>query len=468
MKTVLLWGLCLLHIASMRNLDTAGSFFVHADTDSVSTAIVTGDSLVGLRVNGEGIEYIYGNVYVTQDSTVLRSNQAQRFIDRRTINFVGRVRMYDQGDTLTADTLYYDEDSKIGQARSNVRLTDGDMVAQAPEVDHYFDEKWSIFPTGVRLEDSTITLTGQSGEYWTQEKRAEFANQVHMISEDITLWADSLTHLRSARQSTARGNVLVEQSDGPDTTRIAGQWVFHDDQAKTSEFRGFPLLVQLQQDSLSVDTLVISAGHLWLDESDEDNRELLASRRIQIWNHDIAATSDSMVYRQAGSVQSILLLGEPVLWVEDSQVTGDTIRVRLDDGTLDSLFAYGEAFVAQLDSASGRINQAKGRTLVGVSERDSVRSFTLGPNAEVLFHYHEEDVGPDGALTASGDVVILRMINDELNRIKFGTGVQGTRYPEESLPANLSLEGLQWLPELRPNKEELLSGFAARIDQGNS
>lgn len=465
MKVWLLWAACLLCIVKSRTPETAGRFYVHADTDSVSMAIVAGDSLVGIRQDGETIEYIFGNVHVTQDSTELTSNRARRMVDRQMIYFAGQVRMIDRGDSLTADTLTYDEARKVGKAKSRVRLTDGDVVAYAPEGEHFVDEKWSIFPVGVRLEDSTTTLTGESGQYWTRERRAELADNVRMLAEDIRLWADSLTHLRGPRQSTARGDVMVEQVDGPDTTRITGQWVYHDQEAKLSIVSGSPIMIQMRKDSLDVDTLIVAAEFMQLQESNEDYRQLSAGGRVRIWNREFAAIADSLAYEQADSTQSILLLDEPVLWVDESQITGDTVRVRLTDGALDSLFAFGSAFVAQLDSASGRINQAKGHRLVGAGEQDSIRTFIMGPNAEALFYNHSEENGPDGALEASGDEIILRMVNDKLRRVRFSSGVQGTEYPEESLPADLTLEGLQWKLTQRPNKEMLLSGFVWSMDR---
>lgn len=465
MKVWLLWAACLLCIVKSQTPASTGGLYVHADTDSVSTAIVAGDSLVGTRQDGEAIEYIYGNVHVTQDSTELTAHQARRMVDRRTIHFAGQVRMIDRGDSLTADTLTYDEARKVGNAKSRVRLTDGDVVAYAPEGEHFVDEKWSIFPSGVRLEDSTTTLIGESGQYWTREKRAELAGRVRMFAEDIRMWADSLTHLRSIRQSTARGNVMVEQVDHADTTRITGQWVHHDQEANFSIISGLPILVQLRQDSLDVDTLIVAADHMQLQESDEDYRQLSAGGRVQIWNREFAAIADSLAYEQSDSMQTILLLGEPVLWVDESQITGDTVRVQLTDGALDSLFAFGSAFVAQLDSTSGRINQAKGHRLVGAGEQDTVRTFIMGPNAEAIFFNHSEENGPDGALEASGDEITLRMVNDNLRKVRFSSGVQGTEYPETSLPADFSLEGLQWMLTQRPDKEILLSGFFWETDR---
>ncbi|MDE2730379.1 MAG: organic solvent tolerance protein OstA [Bacteroidota bacterium] len=459
MRVWLMWGACVLLIGDMPDTDPTMGFQIRADTDSASVAIVTGDSLVGMRVGGEAVEDIYGSVRVTQDSTVLTAAQARRRVDRRMIHFTGQVQMADRGDSLSADTLNYDEARKVGQARSSVRLTDGDVIAYAPVAEHFVDEKRSVFEEGVRLVDSTTVLTGQRGLYWSREKRAELADSVYMTSEELRLRADSLTHLRDIGQSTARGRVWVEQAEGADTTLITGQWVFHDQQAKFSEVRGLPILMQLQQDSLSIDTLVVAADHMRLDDADDETRRLHAAGRVQVWNHEFAAVADSMAYRQAGSRQTALLLGEPTLWIDDTQVTGDTLQVLLIDGELDSLFAYGESFMTQLDSATGRLNQMKGRTLTGASQQDSVLNFVLGPNAEVLYHLHSAEKGADGAMEVSGDQVLLRIENGKLRRVKVVTGTEGSRYEEESLPADLSLEGLQWQPEQRPVKDVLLTGF---------
>ena len=463
MRACVLWLAVVLYLGSLQTPSSAPGVYVHADTDSVSLAVVRGDSLVGVRVNGEAIEYIYGHVHVTQDSTILTSDQARRLVDRREIQFAGDVQLVDQGDSLTADTLWYDEARKIGRANSRVRLSDGDVVANAPEGEHFVDEKRAVFSSGVQLVDSTVNLEGQTGEYWTREKRAELAGRVQMTSEDMRVWADSLTHLRNTKQSKARGNVLVEQVDGRDTTRISGNWVHHDQDARRSEVAGFPVLLQVRHDSTSVDTLVVTSEYMRLHKPDDDEQQIAAQGGVQVWNAEFAARADSMAYDQSGELQVIEIFGNPVLWVDNAQINGDTIRVRLTDGKLDSLFAIGQAFVAQFDSATGRIHQLKGRSLDAVTEEDSVRKFTVGPNAEALYYYHDQESGPDGALEASGDRVTLRMVGDEAEWIRFSTGILGTRYPEETLPADLALEGLNWMPMQRPGKQALLSGIRWRV-----
>ena len=113
--------------------------------------------------------------------------------------------------------------------------------------------------------------------------------------------------------------------------------------------------------------------------------------------------------------------------------------------------------VAEEDSLTKRINQIRGKGLVGTFQGDSVRVFRLGPNAEAIYFSKDEDGEFDGALEASGDEIRMQFEGDSLRTTKFSTDVQGVRYPESALPDTLVLDGLKWEPTLKPMSERLLS-----------
>ncbi len=474
MRGTLLWGISIFLMPGPLSVPYSVRSLAPADTDSVTVAIVTGDSLAGMEINGEYIQYIVGRVQVVQDSTQLASHRAERNVTLRESIFIGSVSTVDRGDTLLADTLLYDEANKVGRASGNVQLTDGDVVAYATTGWYAVEEKRAEFPDGLRLVDSTAVVTGLVGEYWTQEKRAELAGDVHLGSEEWSLWADSLTHLRVSRVSVARSNVVLAQASDTDSIYIFGEWARRNEESGHSNVTGQPLLMQLSRDSVgtaaiqSPDTLLVRASELNLREDAGGRRHLTATRNVRVWRQQVAAVADSMVFIQREEELDVLwLFGMPVVWVEDTQVAGDTVKIVLDGGDVDSLLAFGNAFVAQMDSITGRINQARGRSLIGSYGADSISVFTLRPNAEVLYFYKDNDDAPDGALQASGDEVQVVFKENTLQTFRFGIDIQGTRYPETGLPNPLGLQGVRWIPDGRPKRAVLLADSVARQNMPN-
>ncbi|MCH8960628.1 MAG: hypothetical protein IH820_04710, partial [Bacteroidetes bacterium] len=323
--------------------------YVAADTDSTAprTTIVTGDSLSQQEENGELVQYYIGHVEGTQDSTILRADWAKRFIARKQVLLTGNVLLIDKGDSLYADTVFYDELNKIGRALGHVRLSDGEVVALAPSGIYFIEEKWARFSEGLTLKDSTAVITSRTGSYWTQEKRAELEGAVRLQAERTYMEADSLSYFRETEVSIARGNVFIEriggdaEADSTIRTLLFSQWAYNDEQAGLSRIRGRPLLVQLRQDSTGadVDTLIIQA--LYLEAIERDSlRRLVAVDSVQVWRSDLAAVADSVVYERFEApadtldtlardwIEETRLYRGPILWVGQAQLSGDTIRAQ--------------------------------------------------------------------------------------------------------------------------------------------
>ncbi|MFQ5572549.1 MAG: OstA-like protein [Rhodothermales bacterium] len=428
--------------------------------------------------DGERVRLLIGHVRGRQDSTFLFSDRAYEYPEREEFLFLGNVLIVERGDSLRADTVLYNEATKTGRARGRVRLSDGEVDVRAPSGLYFSQEKRARFEEGVTLIDSLAEITSRKGTYWSDEKRAELEETVRLQAERTYMEADTLTYFRETEVSIARGQVFIERIGGEDEaaadsamrTLLFGQWAYNDEQAGFSRMKGRPLLVQLRRDSTGteVDTLVIRA--VLLEALDQDSlQRLVAVDSVRIWQRDFAAVADSVVYERVGPAADTLLAGtlaavrreetrlfrQPMAWVEAAQVSGDTIRVKGRGGDIDSLFVRNNTFVAQHDSATGRIQQLRGRHLVGVFGDDSTRTFTVGPNAEVIYFRKDKDDRLLGG-QVSGDLGIFVARNEELERVLFPGEYQGAYYPENVIPEPFQLDGFRWEPERKPRKALLL------------
>lgn len=434
--------------------------------------ILDADSLVMQKVGGERVRRLTGNVQLRQDSTLLRAQRVIEYLERDDFLFLGNVLVIDQGDSLRADTVRYDKRTKVGQAFGNVRLSDGEVLALAPIGAYDVEAKRADFEQGVTLIDSTNTLTSRVGSYWTEDKRAEFAEGVQLYGEEAYLEADSLTYLREDSVTTARGNVFIDRvevdslsADTTDRTLLFGDHVFSDDRAKHRRVTGNALLVQLRRDSTDAvpDTFLVGARQLRTEVRDS-LRRLIALDSVRVWQQDLAALADSVVYdriEMADTVraQETRLFRKPFAWSDDAQISGDTIRVVGAGEDVDSLFVVGAAFVARPDSLTGRLQQLKGRRLVGTFPSDSVRVFEMTPNAEAIYFLTDGDDRPDGGVRASGDRIVFRVRGETPECIVVTGDPQGTYYDEDQLPRPFRLDGLIWTPARRPTKDALLQDY---------
>lgn len=557
-----------------------------ADTGDSQRAFVNADSLSALDRDGERLQELFGNVYVRQDTTRLYSDYALRYLDRDELLFVDNVVVYERGDTLQADTVRYNRTTKVGRARGNVRLTDGDVVVRAPRATHFGKEKRSVFPDTVTLVDSSRVLRAQEGEYWSNEQRAEFGGLVRLTDPNTYLESDSLTYFRDRERSIARGNVFIDRrgedgatADTSTQTYLFGNRADNREKHRYSRVEGQAMLVQVRRDSTGApdDTLVVQAHRLEAFRTDT-HRRLVAVDSVEIWQPDLSAVADSAVYdrvtgvtpdttdgaaiaidttrppadslgllaqgepsdeepsteessegldpdREDGSedresspsaeptdppqdttslspdslaqadttevppdstalpdtpsageqptvarwgtpsardeeelpLEETRLFRSPVTWFEDSQVWGDSIRVRALERSLDTVFVRGSAFAAQQDTALNRINQLKGRNITAFFRSDSLRRIVARPNGEAIRFVANDEGALSGALQTSADRIVLRFEKGEVKRTSVIGGVRSSYYrTEDDIPDPFELDGFRWTPERRPTREQLL------------
>lgn len=307
------------------------------DTSTVERAFVEADSLSTFQRGGERLQELFGNVFVRQDTTRLRSQYALRYLNRDELLFVDEVVIYERGDTLRADTVRYDRATEVGRARGRVRLTNGDVTVRSDRATYYAREKRSVFPDSVTLVDSSRVLRARRGTYWSDEERAEFGGGVRLTEPGTTLLSDSLTYYRAQDRSIARGDVFVDrrgdqeppadttaQPDAASRTYLFGDWVDNQEQRRYSRVEGNALLVRVRADSAGApsDTLVVRARRLDAFRTDT-HRRLVAVDSVRIWQPRLSAVADSAVYDRVVSTTP----AEPS---DSTRLPIDTVRPALD------------------------------------------------------------------------------------------------------------------------------------------
>jgi lipopolysaccharide export system protein LptA len=315
------------------------------DTTEPGKAIVRADSLSALVQNGERVQELFDNVRVRQDTTRLRSNYGLRYLNRDELLFTGDVVIYERGDTLRADTVRYNKRTKVGHARSNVRLTDGEVLVRAPRATYYTEEKRSVFPDSVTMVDSSRVLRAQEGTYWSNEERAAFSGEVQLTDPETYLESDSLTYFREQERSIATGRVFIrrvetEAGDTTATTYLFGEWADNQEKNRYSRVEEQALLVRVRMDSTGApdDTLAVRAHQLEATRTDT-HRRLVAVDSVRIWQADLAAVADSVVYDRVIDAGPPDTAATPSPLPSDT-TTGPVADVATEGGTrLDSLVA---------------------------------------------------------------------------------------------------------------------------------
>jgi lipopolysaccharide export system protein LptA len=369
--------------------------------------------------------------------------------------FWGDVEIVEKGDTIRAERVRYNRDTKIGEADGNVRLTDGEVTIEAPSGTYYSEEETTVFDAGVVYRDSSATLTADRARYLSEDKRAEFRFNVVLKQEDMTLLADSVLHLRDSEESRAWGRIAAEQYEADDSLRtfiLADSLYRH---AKRDSIRVGGRARVARIDEAAADTLYLGAGSILLLAGNTVH----AADSVTVSAAGHALRADSLRSSQLeGAPRSSRVTGKPRAWVEDTELTADLLL--LEEGAVaDTIRGSGNVFVATPDSPSGRVNQLTGAALLVTLVDDSLRVLDIrGRSRSVLFMESEDD-GSSVGFRGSGDGLRFTFAGGELDRVAFYEGVEGIYYPANLLDQLANLDGFIFAPEDRPDRSRLMALF---------
>lgn len=385
------------------------------------------DSLVGMELQGERVRRLIGNVKFHQGSVVVRCEEATQFLTSDRIDMNGEVEVIDDSLRMVGERGTYHGDRKMVEALERILL-----------------------------EDGTTTLKASYGRYFVEEKKAYFMGNVVVEDTASVLTSNVLTYYRGSKILNASGNVTIISRR--DSIVVRGNRFEDDRNRKFSRMTENPELMKIERDAEGrAETLFVRS--MILDSYRDTLQRLVAIDSVTIVRGGLSAEADLCIYHT--DLDSIILRGTPIIWYtaatyEDTQVSGDSLFLRLRDRQLETLYVRGHAIaLSRADSVyAGRFNQLSGQEISMHYTARRIDHITVERTATSLYYLFEDGL-PNGLNTASGDCVTIALTNGKIDRITIAGGCEGRYVPERLVrdrEAEYNLEGFNWRKD-RPRHE---------------
>ncbi|HNN72288.1 MAG TPA: OstA-like protein [Ferruginibacter sp.] len=449
----------------------------------------------------------YGNIHINDNDSIHTYAQSLRYVGAERIAYLKKnVRLTDKKGTLYTDDLEYNLRTGIATYKNGGRIVNGKTELTSLEGVYIAETKDVYFKKNVHLKDPDRDIWTDSLLYNIKTNIATFISKTRIIGKDgsvidtrsgtynlatgeaiffdRTSFSDS-THsgiadkiaydkntgtlqmegnaklVDSANQVTVIGNqifvdtkknsflatrkpVMIFYRDG-DSTYVAADTLF----SGLRKYDSLERRVITHTDTLNTSMAVNT------NSKDTSIRYFLAFHHVRIFNDSLQAVSDSLHYSTVDS--TFKLFGEPVVWNNQSQVTGDTIYMYTENQKAKRFYVFNNGMIIN-KSNDAMYNQIAGRTLNGYFVNGVIDYVRIkGSPAESIYYPQDDDSAFIGMNRSSGDVIDIYFVNKELNKVKFINSVDGTLYPLRQIPAELKqLKGFKWLDKRRPrNKLEL-------------
>ncbi len=448
----------------------------------------------------------FGNVHINDSDTAnVYSDHLRYLTDKKIAYLDGNVKLTDGKGTLTTPTLEYDMNTKVGIYRNGGRVENKETVLTSEEGFYYADLKDVYFKKNVRLKDPAYDLQSDSllyntgteivrfiaetfvkdssgrtiktreGYYDKRTGKAEFGQRPVITDKDIQATGDRIYSDDSLGVTQILGKGIIVDTAGNRT--VLADTIFYNKNDESFLAFAKPLMIIKQEEDsifITADTLFSAKlsslygkkdtaakkdtiakkdtlrGIKVIDTKTKDStdRYFEAFRNVRIFSDSLQAVCDSMFYSFRDSV--FRLYDDPVVWTNESQITGDTILLFTKNKKADRMQVFKNSFIASIVKPE-IFNQVKSTRMDAYFVDGNIDSVRARGSAECIYYIQDEDSAFTGINQSNADVMDVYFKDKELQRVVFRTAVKGTIWPiKQKSPSEMRLANFKWRDAERP------------------
>ncbi len=448
-----------------------------------------------VRINHEGVRFLCNKAYYFQkenyvkafgevqmiqgDTLFMNSKYAEYNGNVKQAYATGKVNLRSPDMNLATDTLRFDRNSQQAYYTCNGVITNRENVLKSKSGRYYANEKKFQFLTAVTVTNpkyvvksnhldyynnsghsylfgpSTITskenfIYTEKGFYDSRKNVGHFLRKSYIKYKDRRIEGDSLFYNRTKEFASASRNVKI--TDSINKGIVKGHYAELYKQKDSMFVTKRAVAINLVEN----DSIYIH-GKLLMVTGKPNERVVRAYPNARFFKKDLSGKCDSIHSSQKTNLTQ--LIGKPILWNFDNQMTGDVMHLIGNDKTekLDSLKVLNNAFIASRDTLGTGYNQVKGVNLFGKFKDNKLYEVDVIKNTEVLYFLRNDQKELIGINKNVSSRINMTMEGNTINTMTFFTDVDGDIYPENELPENArKLKGFIWREDERILDQECI------------
>ncbi len=429
------------------------------DNPEDDVVTIKGDRYEGKKIGGRDVREIIGNVVITQAGATITCDRAIQFLDDDNAELTGNVILVQDTTIVRTPKAYYYGSTKTTYSVSGVQLIDGKVTLESDSGYYHLDTRIARFRGNVKLYDLINNLESDSLIYYRDLRKAEAAGRVKLRDTGSVMFADSLVHFQDAGDTYAFKNIVIKNFTN--NTLITGNYL-EDFRKQARRFiTGEPLLVKI--DTLEdgrYDTLFIEAKEMYATGDSAD--VIIAKDSVRIIRGDFSSFNSETTMIQGEDRIFLYRKPEdsypPVIWIEDSQLSGDSINIFLDGNDLKKVFVNRNALVISRNKGYNfRFDQISGDSLkMNFTERKLNRTEVYGNVLSIYYMYENEEA--NGLIKSSAGSTSIYFRENKISDVKMFTAPISEYHPENLVEGNeqsFTIPGFV-IYKFRPDKESVL------------
>ena len=402
-----------------------------------------------LKYNGETkFAELFYDVILQDDSTVLKTQYMTYDRTKHLATYPNKGTITRNDKKLVSKKGYYRDDIKVVYFRKDVVGTMPDYKIVSDTLVYDTENEMMYFHGPTNIYNKENTLFGNYGWYNTETEFVYLDRRATLKNKEQSMTADTMFYNKKTGYAKALSDVVIE-----DTVYKA---ILKGEYAEMWRNIGKCLIT----DNLraiyyeEIDTLFAKADtmHVYFDTANNEVKHIKAFYNVRFFRNDIQGKCDSIHYAVNDSM--IYMREKPVIWADGSQMSGDSINIKVRNQAIENLLMHPNAFVIQEDTISG-FNQVKGKKITTYFKDNEIKNMFNEGNAETVYWLRDDDGSLIGINFSQAAQMDIRIKNRQISNIKYFKNIKETLYPLEQVKENQEfLEGFLWQKDDKPRREE--------------
>lgn len=331
-----------------------------------------------------------GPTLIEQDSLQIFCDEGYYKIEEQK-SYFGNYPKYKKGAQIAeAKDIYYESKQNRITLVKNAHIKDDSQEATADSIviDDLTGEV--LLFNNAHYVEGERELKGEQISYNRKTKSLQVIGNPRVLESGREIVSQLIKYDGHSDLGIAIGNVVV--SDTTEGYSIVCDTFYYGKKEKSFKAVGVNHRAYIAN-AFEEDSLYLAADHLESKQliTKEDSIQTMKARgTVLIWSKTLSARCDSLYYTTLDS--SFHLFGQPVMWSDSAQLSGDTIRLQLANKKLNDVFLSPPAFIINRDHEYLN-NQVKGKEIIGHFEESRIRHMTVDGNAESVYFLKDDDKG---------------------------------------------------------------------------
>lgn len=469
--------------------------------------LIGAQSMKNLKMNGQTIVRHIGNVRFAHGDTRISCDSSYMNSATNSFDAYGHVVITQEDTRITGDMLHFEGNTSTATVWGKiVQMLNQDNTLTTNFLRYNTKQKYATYTTGGYMHTPDFDLSSQHGHMFTDKNIVAFAKSVIMHNPDTDCFTDSLVYDMSNKKGTFIGPSFIfsdscsiycelgtyipdlKQATASqraymlrDSYKLFGNTIFLDDSTGYAYAQGNVIMIDTANQMSAYgqqahswergkrmvlsdqpfvtmvdgpDTLFLRADTLFIDEMqspihpDSTYRLLRGVGSVRFHRADLQGLCDTLRYANLDSLAH--MVGNPILWQQNNQITANTIVGHFKDDVIDYAHFKGNAFMVTEETPNEHYSQMRGKDIDALFKRGVLHTVNVLGNCQAVYYMRDNnEVSTVNRIESDNAVIGIR--NNQITRLRFNKQPKSDLFPiEQANPEQMTLSGFKWHGDKRP------------------